>query len=97
MNMDPDAKGEVSESLIEKMKAFLGDTGTEDFTNYYKSYGTVSPVFMDGKIPHPVHFREGMQIRNFMRTLPECEDWSAYQLDNTWRYVVARAIGVEEK
>ena len=24
---------------------------------------------MEGGIPHPVHFREGMQVRNFMRKI----------------------------
>ncbi len=23
-------------------------------------------------IPHPVHFREGMQVRNFLSSLPSC-------------------------
>jgi hypothetical protein len=93
--MDPNAVGAISESLVEKMKTFLGEAGKTQFLAYHEQYGTVSPVFMtDRRIPHPVHFREGMQIRNFMRSLPECEGWTAHEFDNTWALVVAKAIGV---
>lgn len=45
-------------------------------------------------IPHPVHFREGMQVRNFLRTLSECKDWTSHDLDDRWEGLVERAIDV---
>jgi hypothetical protein len=43
-------------------------------------------------IPHPVHFREGMQIRNWLRESGLCEDWSDHDLDNNWDRVVNKII-----
>ena len=39
---------------------------------------------MEGDIPHIVHFREGMQVRNFMRQSGECNDWSDHEFDDNW-------------
>lgn len=47
-------------------------------------------------LPHPVHFREGMQVRNHLRTLDPCQNWSSHELDNCWTAVVERAIAQEE-
>jgi len=33
-------------------------------------------------IPHPVHLREGMTIRNWMRSHPDCESMSDF--DHAW-------------
>lgn len=45
-------------------------------------------------IPHATHLREGMTVRNFLRTLPECENWSPQDYDNHWADLVAGACGV---
>jgi len=42
-------------------------------------------------IPHPVHFREGMQVRNFLRTIFG-ETWTAHDYDNRWAKLVEEAI-----
>jgi hypothetical protein len=95
---DINALGDVSDSLVEKMREYLGVTGKEVFTEYHEKYGTVNPVFKtEAGFPHPVHFREGMTVRNFMRTLPECKDWTCYQLDNTWALVVFKAIQISNE
>jgi len=43
-------------------------------------------------IPHPVHFREGMRVRNYMRTLPACKGWNQHDLENTWVEAIEKAI-----
>lgn len=43
-------------------------------------------------IPHPVHFREGMAVRNFLRAQPECENWDAHDLDDTWCFIVITTL-----
>ena len=48
----------------------------------------------DIKWPHAVHFREGMQVRNFLRTLPQCKDWSCHKLDDEWAKIVEDALEI---
>jgi hypothetical protein len=43
-------------------------------------------------IPHPVHFREGMQIRNWLRKQPETKGWTDYDYDDKWEGLVLKAI-----
>lgn len=83
--------------LIEKVRKWLGEEGINHFREYKNKYGTVSPVFMEGSIPHPVHFREGMQVRNFLRSLPECKGWSCHDFDNNWAQVIDCAISSVEE
>jgi len=42
-------------------------------------------------IPHPVHFREGMQVRNFLRTIFG-DTWTAHDYDNRWAELIEDAI-----
>lgn len=87
----------ISEELVTKTRSWLGEEGFSFFMGEcYKKYGTVSPVFMYYGVPHPVHFREGMTVRNFMRGTGLCVDWDAHDFDNNWCEVVERAIGVKK-
>lgn len=45
------------------------------------------------RLPHPIHFREGMAVRNAMRKSPTTEGWTDHDFDSTWSTVVERAIG----
>lgn len=77
-----------------KLKEFLGEEGIRLFRHLKRLTGSCSPVlklnFAKKGVPvHPVHFREGMQIRNFLRTLPECEGMN---LDDEWSELVELAI-----
>lgn len=88
---------ELFNSIAIKVKRWLGPKGISLFRRYKRWTGTVSPVFgikENRSIPHPVHFREGMQVRNFLRTLPECRDWSSHDLDNNWAAIVDRALEI---
>lgn len=42
-------------------------------------------------IPHPVHFREGMTVRNFLRTITD-NAWTAHEYDNRWADIIEDAI-----
>ncbi len=83
---------EITPAIISKTRVWLGPTGVSFFKGLLLTYGTVSPVYMEGKIPHPVHFREGMQVRNFLRSTGLCKDWTAHDLDNNWAEVIKEAI-----
>lgn len=82
----------ISNSLVNLVRVWLGKDGIEFFSNCLKNYGTVSPIFKDGKLPHPVHWREGMAVRNFMRSSGLCDFWTSEELDEAWSEVVVRAV-----
>lgn len=61
------------ELYVKTLKTWLGEENVRCFKHLKGLKGAVFPVFklnMDRKgLPaHPVHLREGMQIRNFLRT-----------------------------
>ncbi len=83
---------EISDELVEKVKNWLGKYGIIFFTWCLEKYGQISAVYMEGGLPHPVHFREGMEVRNFMRSTGLCDDWDANDFDNNWVEVVEKAL-----
>jgi hydroxylamine reductase (hybrid-cluster protein) len=94
------SKKPIPEELVEAVRNWMGRGGIEFFTSCHEEYGTVSPVYMDPNclypiLPHSVHFNEGMQVRNFMRTTEYCTDWNSHDLDDNWEEVIERAIGVK--
>ena len=87
----------IPESLVDKVGLFLGSKGLRWFRLINQFHGEVSPVLKLHQsrkfIPvHSVHFSEGMQIRNFMRSLDECSEWTCHELDDNWARVVDRLI-----
>ena len=92
-NMEKDREVEIiPKELIGKLRDFLGKGGLDFFQNCRSRYGTISPVYMDGGIPHPVHFREGMTVRNFMRESGLCSGWTAEDFDAKWSEAVELAL-----
>ena len=87
---------EISDDLVVKLKEWIGEDGLNFFQKCLDEEGTVAPVLVTGGIPHPVHFREGMQIRNFMRSSGLCDDWNAHDYDNNWMSVVEKALKWKE-
>lgn len=83
---------DFSDNLIQTVREWLGEEGVTFFGKLKRKYGTVSAVWMEGHVPHPVHFLEGMQVRNFLRLQDECKNWTDHDFDNQWAYVVERAI-----
>jgi len=107
VHLDPTKKPErvtrpLPEGLVEKVREWLGADGLDFFTKCLKDHGTVSPCYPEemsvpGRpIPHPVHLREGMSVRNFMRDTGLCEGWDAHDFDNNWAEVVQLAINTGE-
>ena len=44
------------------------------------------------QLPHPVHFREGMQVRNWMRTQGETAGWDDHDYDDNWTDLIEKVI-----
>jgi hypothetical protein len=83
---------EITLELIERTKKWLGKDGKDFFTGLIKDHGEINCVYMEGGIPHPVHFREGMQVRNFLRGTGLCEGWDAHDFDDNWINIIEKAI-----
>jgi len=69
-------------SLVEKVRKWLGDDGCKFFVEVLLRSGNLISI----------HFREGMKVRNFLRSLPECEGWDSIKLDDNWIEIVEEAI-----
>jgi len=85
--------------LIERVRKWLGPKGIKFFKDIQQEDGTLlnhwmegAPSVRQGGVPHIVHFREGMQVRNFLRGQPECKDWTDHDFDNRWKQIIIRAI-----
>ena len=82
----------IADELLAKVRDWLGEDGKKFFSEIYEKYGILNAVWMEGKIPHPVHFREGMQVRNFLRSTGLCNDWNQHDLENRWEEVILKAL-----
>ena len=87
-----DKMPEIPEKLVDHLIGNLGEGYILFFAGCWHVYGTYSPVFSSGGIPHPVHFREGMEIRNAIRESGMCEDWDSEILDDIWCYVIDKVV-----
>jgi len=93
---------EQRKTIVAALRAWLGKDGYEFFVEMLATHGTVSAVFSvpygneefgpQKYFPHPVHFREGMQVRNFLRGLPETGTWTDHDYDNLWAPLVTEAV-----
>ena len=81
-----------TKKLIKKCYEFLGDDGIKFFKKIKKEQGRVDGVLKAGNIALAIHFREGMQIRNFMRKSGLCKGWSDHDYDNNWVHLVECAL-----
>ena len=75
--------------LVQKLKDWLGEDGISFFSDIKEKYGKIDAVWMEGNIPHVVHFREGMQVRNFLRDLT---NWDSHELDEKWVGLIEECI-----
>jgi hypothetical protein len=85
---------EEFDHLIPDMRIWLGSGGLNFFRNIKEEYGVLNAVWMEGGIPHPVHFREGMQVRNKLRELTQ-GTWTSHEYDNTWVDVIEECIKID--
>ncbi|HET6255842.1 MAG TPA: hypothetical protein VFE32_17325 [Puia sp.] len=88
---------EIQQSIIEKVAAFIGKENIRWFRHVKGLKGGINVIlrlnFQKKKIPvHPIHLREGMQIRNFLRGLPECKTWTHEDFERGWIDVIELLI-----
>lgn len=88
---------EFSEELVIACNLWLGNDGIDFFQTCLMHFGTVSPIFIykldsNRNFPHSVHFREGMMVRNWMRTQGETSGWTAHDYDDNWTNLIEKAI-----
>ena len=81
------------DELIQKLRKWLKKDGIKFFRDVRAKHGRIDAVWMEGNLPHPVHFREGMQVRNFLR---QHVKWGAHKLDNEWVGLIEKAIEERE-
>jgi hypothetical protein len=94
MNRDAtDAVAAFDDSIAHKVRAWLGQDGLTFFTELKTAYGKLA-VVLPGAIPRCAHLREGMRVRNYLRTVT---DWTQMELDNTWESVVLRALELPDE
>ena len=92
----------ITDDLVAETKKWLGEEGQDVFQLYWDTYGDLSPVrTIDEKtgarlmFPHCVHLREGMQVRNFLRTTKHAKFWNDdHAYDNMWEVVIKRILGI---
>lgn len=91
MSLDMTHKS-IPDGLVKRVHTWLGSDGVKWFKDVKTKHGTVSAIWNKGGIPHPVHFREGMQVRNFMRSTDLCKGWDSHDYDNSWARIVEQAL-----
>lgn len=77
---------------VNQLKDFLREDGINFFKELKEKRDEINCVYMEGRIPHPVHFREGMQIRNFMRSIGFKDETDFDIIENHWVDFVEEAI-----
>lgn len=83
---------EISDELVSATKEWLGSDGVSYFKKIKTKYGHVNVCWFDNGIPHPVHLREGMKVRNFMRMSGFCDGWTSHDFDNNWVNLIDKII-----
>lgn len=82
---------QITDENREAFLKWLGEAGVDFFTELWTEHGHI-PLVIKTDVPgyaHPIHFREGMQIRNWMRSntdIPEEE------MDDRWIEFTVEAL-----
>lgn len=84
----------LTQEEMTAFKKWLGDDGIRYFRHLKGLKGTVIPVLGSKKgMPWPVHFREGMQIRNWLRENTELgRKLYSIELDDCYAEILEEAI-----
>lgn len=82
---------QITDELVAQVRDWLGQEGVDFFRKVKEDHGQINACWMEGGIPHPVHFREGMQVRNKLRELTG-NAWTTHEYDDNWVEVIERAI-----
>ena len=89
---DPDFIGYLLE--------WLGYDGVAFFELMLDEFNELAPVIPTDGPPHPVHFREGMAVRNAMREIHKkmgVPAYSAHFYDNHWQGAIQAALKMCEE
>lgn len=89
----------ATKPLEERLREWLGEDGKDFFSGLMRDHGTLLAVFPlrlanGSSIPYSVHFRDGMMVRNWLRSQPECQGWDAHKYDDEWADLVKKALGL---
>lgn len=86
------ARNQMLKAFVE----YLQYDGIAFFQMCVDEYGDLSKaVWNEYGIPHAVHFREGMQIRNYMRSQKYFQkrgEGIEHYFDNTWMHFISLAL-----
>jgi hypothetical protein len=77
------------------IRDWLGPVGIARFREIRARHGGINAVFVERGLPHAVHFREGMAVRNKLRELTG-HAWTSHEYDDQWVGIVEEAIGPVE-
>lgn len=90
----------LEEQIVEELYKFLGKEGVDFFKQVKDEFGIVSAVLPRGHklnphknfAPFAIHFNEGMQIRNYIRSKFPDEKFDSIELDDNWAKWVESAL-----
>jgi len=95
--MKPNEISEIEKDMFARILVWLGYDGIAFFQMCVDEYGSlVQSIWTEDGIPHSVHFREGMHVRNFLRGLTYTENWDAHDFDNRWMHIIQTALSLCE-
>lgn len=92
----------IESEIVSELYHWLGAEGRGFFRKVKNTFGTVDAVIPANHemnplpIPHPIHFREGVQIRNKIRSITQFA-WDSHWYDDKWAGFVESAINLPEK
>jgi len=87
----------IPEVLINKFYEYIKEENLRYFKHLKGLTGKYDPILklnMKRKymLAHPVGLREGMQIRNWMRSQTECDGWGQDDFNNNWTKLIELTI-----
>lgn len=95
-HLNPKYKSGNLDKFFKAFAQWLGYDGMAFVLMLYETYGTQWGVacWNERGIPHSVHFREGMAIRNYMRGWKLFHEmgWDAHNFDNQWAWYTTIAV-----
>jgi len=84
---------QIEEQTKKDFVQWLGEDGVQLFSKWWIEYGEIPLVIPSTTgIGHPVHFREGMQVRNWMRQNTDLEE---DYVENKWPEFVIECLGLK--
>jgi hypothetical protein len=72
----------VPTMLVVKTREWLGDDGIEFFREVNRTQGNLLSL----------SFSNGIQVIEFMKSTPECRDWTDVELDSAWANLIELCI-----